>query len=296
MATEMKRRKVAPLTTWDRIEMIPFLAGDHPVTGPFIHPKVGYAIMDITPDGAMSVLEKRSDGNRRIKQRQVSKIRRAIERGEWEENGQTIVLDQYGWLLDGQHRLFAIMEAEQSVRALVVWGVTRAAQHSIDGGTARSPSDFLVMNGYRCANQTRAICNLLLHYDRRLLDKRRTTDSMSAQEMLEMMAAYDIPLSLELSSPCKPLRSGCGAFLAVAIKAGHSREALSEFVDAVVNGDAGGKKSPANILRKRLDDRNRRKTRSIEAFALWIKAFDFWRKGEQRQVLVWRDGAEFPYL
>jgi len=99
----------------------------------------------ITPALAEEWLALRYKGQRILKDRQIRKIATAILRNEWRENGATIVFNKQGALIDGQHRLRAIMKAGRTVRSLVVDGVssTEATFQSIDDSLARAPSDFL---------------------------------------------------------------------------------------------------------------------------------------------------------
>lgn len=101
----------------------------------------------ITPKKALAWLSN-NPNNRRLKTSLVHQITGAITRGEWQENGATIVICEDGTLLDGQNRLTAIVKADVAVYSLVTYGVPKDAYKTIDAGCARGPADVLKINGY----------------------------------------------------------------------------------------------------------------------------------------------------
>src|SRR5262249_22306825 len=76
--------------------------------------------------------------NRRLSQAKVRSFLEAMRAGEWLPNGQSIILDAEGRLMDGQHRVAAIAQAGQTVPVLVAIGVSRDAMPTIDQGRSRS--------------------------------------------------------------------------------------------------------------------------------------------------------------
>ncbi|HEU0239912.1 MAG TPA: hypothetical protein VH496_02600 [Mycobacterium sp.] len=61
----------------------------------------------------------------------------AIRRGEWMVTHQGVAFDTDGVLVDGQHRLAATVEADQSVDVLMVTGVDAATFDVLDVGKRR---------------------------------------------------------------------------------------------------------------------------------------------------------------
>jgi hypothetical protein len=103
-------------------------------------------VMQITPDLAREWLE-RNPINRKLSPPHVQKIALAIISGEWAMNGEAIKFNCDGTLLDGQHRLAAIIEAGIAVPSLVITGIEQQAQGTMDLGRSRSLIDFLRMDG-----------------------------------------------------------------------------------------------------------------------------------------------------
>jgi hypothetical protein len=76
----------------------------------------------------------------------VAGLARDMKGGRWVLNGQTVKLAWNGTVPDGQHRLYACIEAQVPFRTIVVTGVDPEAQDTIDIGLGRKLSDSLAMN------------------------------------------------------------------------------------------------------------------------------------------------------
>lgn len=98
----------------------------------------------ITPAIAADYL-KRNRKNRPINKSHVERLKRDIETGRWVPSPQPIVFDIDGDLIDGQHRLTAIVEGGIAVWATVCEGAARESIRSIDMGQTRKPDGILRM-------------------------------------------------------------------------------------------------------------------------------------------------------
>lgn len=96
----------------------------------------------ITPALAKELL-KRNTRNRKLRERAVGDYARDIAAGHWSLNGEAIKIAANGDVLDGQHRLRAILQADTSVDMFVVIGLDPAAQETMDSGRKRSTGDVL---------------------------------------------------------------------------------------------------------------------------------------------------------
>lgn len=102
--------------------------------------------MWITPEMAMDWLE-RQEGNRSVSDDHVAKFRRDMEASRWHIVPQGIGLDENGMVVDGQHRLWAIVLSRITQELLVVRGITREASKAIDETRKRTLSDDLKREG-----------------------------------------------------------------------------------------------------------------------------------------------------
>lgn len=92
----------------------------------------------ITPEAAQSILETCNASNRRMRGWWAAALAAAIKRGEWLLTHQGIAFDQHGNLIDGQHRLKAIVLAGIAVKMFVFVGLESRSFMAIDVGVKRS--------------------------------------------------------------------------------------------------------------------------------------------------------------
>lgn len=86
--------------------------------------------MMIGPKEATDMLKAHDASGRRqrkIKRTVVSRYARDMEDGNWVESGETIVVSESGAVLDGRHRLTAVIKSQSTVPMLVVSGVEDSA-------------------------------------------------------------------------------------------------------------------------------------------------------------------------
>jgi hypothetical protein len=96
----------------------------------------------ITPETAERWLT-RNTTNRKIRPHHVGNLASDMEAGMWQITGESIKFDNAGNLIDGQHRLSAIVRSGQAVTMLVVSGLLPESQKVMDSGAKRSASDAL---------------------------------------------------------------------------------------------------------------------------------------------------------
>jgi hypothetical protein len=120
--------------------------------------------LEVTPELAIDwVTTPRYAGpNRTLTAATVTKYARQMAAGTWRDTGEAIKWGVSGRLLDGQHRLHAIIEAGITVPMLVVHGVPDEAQDVMDSGRARRASDVLAIHGYKNVTQLAAAARLLI--------------------------------------------------------------------------------------------------------------------------------------
>lgn len=111
------------------------------------YPNVAITIEEITPEIAAEML-KSNTMNRKMAQMRGIETAAAIRNGEFELNGATIVFAEDGTLLDGQHRLFACVAYNTAITSIVVRGIPKSTQITMDTGKRRSVKDYLSMRGY----------------------------------------------------------------------------------------------------------------------------------------------------
>ena len=94
----------------------------------------------ITPEIAKTMLGENVN-NRRISRDNVNLFAREIRNGEWRFNGEAIKFGKDGRLLDGQHRLLAVIAADKPLTTLVIRGLEDETQQTMDSGKTRTLGD-----------------------------------------------------------------------------------------------------------------------------------------------------------
>lgn len=104
------------------------------------------SVIAVSPETAGRWLS-RNENNRKIRALTVAKYARDMAAGDWRITGESVKFDEAGNLLDGQHRLAAIVKAGVTVRLIVMRGIPAEAQRVMDTGRGRTASDALRMKG-----------------------------------------------------------------------------------------------------------------------------------------------------
>ena len=97
----------------------------------------------ITPAKAASILANHNPHNRRLRQTYVDRLARDMEAGRWHDHHQAIGFNGDGSLVDGQHRLAAIVQSGKSQKLLVVREVPNESIGVIDAHSSRNTRDGL---------------------------------------------------------------------------------------------------------------------------------------------------------
>lgn len=114
---------------------------DHPINS-----KLTHELVDVTPALAEKWLGQ-NHGNRQLRAQKVESYARDMRNGNWMTSGDSLKFDWDGRLIDGQHRLEAVIESGTIIRVLVVKGLEPRVQDVLDTNAKRSNADALRFNG-----------------------------------------------------------------------------------------------------------------------------------------------------
>lgn len=89
----------------------------------------------------------RNDSNRNQRPSVIARYTRDMRNGRWGQSGDSVKFDWNGRLIDGQHRLRAIIDSGVTARTLVVKGLDPEVQDVLDVTAKRSAADALKFNG-----------------------------------------------------------------------------------------------------------------------------------------------------
>lgn len=110
-----------------------------------LYPNFTAQIERITPALAKEWLERSMLGNRDWKAKTIAGLRQEFLRGKMGVNGESIIFDDEGNILDGSHRLRVCVETGITFDYLVVRGVDPRRRPMIDTGSMRDIADDLTM-------------------------------------------------------------------------------------------------------------------------------------------------------
>lgn len=118
----------------------------------------------ITPADAKKLLEINKN-NRPISKANIHLLATAMKKGQWVINGDVIRIDIEGNLLDGQHRLHALISANYTCETFVTRNLPRETFDTIDQGAARQLGQLLAMGGTKNYNTAASIIGPVMGYE-----------------------------------------------------------------------------------------------------------------------------------
>lgn len=264
-----------------------------------VYPDVHMSIERITPEIAEKMLH--TNVNNRDPKREA--IAKAIRNAQWKLNGATIVFDNNGILLDGQNRLMACIKADMPIVTVVVRGIGKNAQITMDTGVKRALADYLKLNGYKNVSIVGAAGLMIYRADTYGLQSAFTMPTIG-KDTMETVFEF---IQSEYDSRIKPLVGSCkqigkaygvksgtsGVLLDAFSKAGD--ENLNEFIQQLLN------KKPActsirllqDKLRKDKESKYGRLPQKVIA-AIIIKTWNAYMLGDDIKSLRFVQGGAHP--
>lgn len=131
-----------------------------------MEPKIEVRIIDVDEAKALIEDDVNAD-NRRIDWGVVNTYARQMAKGKWTFVGDPIRISTTGNLLDGQHRLNAVVKSGAPQQFVVVSGLEKEARANIDIGRKRTAADVFGMNKIHNAGTAAAVTNLVMRYEMR---------------------------------------------------------------------------------------------------------------------------------
>lgn len=101
---------------------------------------IDYDIVNITPKKAANFLGNNPD-NRRIRPSHVDHLKTQMEMGRWQLSPEPIVFSKTGKLIDGQHRLTALVKADMNLKFAVATVENEEVYKVLDQGAPRTNAD-----------------------------------------------------------------------------------------------------------------------------------------------------------
>lgn len=154
-----------------------------------------FKMVVVSPELAAEWL-KRNRKNRPINATHVAKLVRDMKAGRWAPSPQPIVFDVDGDLIDGQHRLRAVMEAGVSIAMAVAENAPRESIRGIDMGAQRNAVGIVSMlHDHSPTSRAMSISNAMITGVRRTTAARYSKQEQ-VEFYLEHRSAIDFAIGL----------------------------------------------------------------------------------------------------
>lgn len=257
-------------------------------------PPAGSIALKVSPSMASDML-KHNTANRNFREAWASELARRIVAGKWRDTGVPIIFSATGRLLDGQHRLAAIVEAETPIDMHVMFGVHDSAFAEIDVGKKRSAGDVFHINGVANSALMAAAANVVFGYDAGTTRTHAKGMRISEAELYEFFLGHqDLSRSAHVGHSFAAARLCSPAIMTAMhyICARKSRRDADEFFEKVATGANCRAGDPALTLRNTLVralSENERIGRA-RLIGLTVKAWNAARSGHTPRGI--RFGAE----
>lgn len=264
---------------------------------------IGARVERVTVARATELLEGNTL-NRNVSDRMVDRYARDMLEGLWQLNGEPVIRTPDGQLLDGQHRMWAILKAGEknpgiAVDMLIVEGISAAVMPTIDTGKARSFGNVLQISGHVNTNVLAATLRWVFWYE---TYRGRSIDGADPSHSdLEAYLATHPTLPQRVSETCN--RQALKKIGSVSMFAWLYYEAsllnpqkAGEWLGLLASGAGMAEDHPVLRFREKLlADKQIKNRRMADTHAAYgVKSWNAFVTGRSVRALVWRENEEFP--
>lgn len=225
--------------------------------------------------------------NRNVRDAAVNQYAADMVAGRWTFSNDAITFSPTGKLLNGQHRLNAVIKAGVTIPMLIMRGVPESAMESMDTGRKRSASDYFKFNGQQNAPLLAAALKLAIIYSDGRIYKDRKVQAVSNGEMGDFLDAEGtaLPASVAWVSArarkvdIPPTVKAVAHWLFVDTAGRNAADGFFEALDSRTGLEKG---SPILALDSRLRELRRNRTHATHRQYLYlvVKAWNHWRSGK----------------
>ena len=264
-------------------------------------------IQTVTPKKAAEWLEANS-ANRPISRSVVRAFAEAMQRGEWVVTHQGIAFDVEGVLIDGQHRLAAIVEADVPVDLTVFSEVADGTFDVLDTGKRRNAADVLAIEGEKSATMLAAMVRTVWLFENRPdLNWSGGAAAVTNHQVVQTLEAHpklrSFPsLGEQVATATGMIKSAAGA-ASYLVEQANKRANLDAWYEGIIDGTGLAKSDPRLLFRKVMFQGSRkqigqplRRRDTREHVALYIKAFNAWATDEPTTQLRFNSRDAMPRI
>lgn len=254
-------------------------------------------IVWIDPEFAEQLLL-RNTHNRNYNEDVVGRIARDITEDDYQLNGETVKIADDGTIIDGQHRLWAIVKAGKGVWTVMVTGLPMHVQETVDRVKVRNIRDALTLRKEPNANiLAGALAGAIVLQSGMPTDVAKVWPSIpQAMEYLEAHPEIraSLPIADQLSRTMRTSSTSAAALHHIFAKI--DEEDANDFFAKLTSGADLPVDSPIYRLRDFMfkELQAQRRVPTIRLHAYYIKAWNAYRSGTPMLVLRWSTGGSHP--
>lgn len=255
----------------------------------------------ITPQQAEKWL-KTNEGNRKLSPSHVRFLTEQILSGQWKLTPDTIKLSRSGRLLDGQHRLTAIVESGKAQQMYIARDCEEDIFSVLDTGKNRTAADVVGIAGFKNASHVASTARLIFTYRTSAFSGLKSKKRFATNgDVLALLGEIDlVPVvqqGFSYYTKSRLLSVPEYSFLRWLLGARHAEEAEG-FLYALSSGVGLLEGSPVLLLRRKLESARsgeRFTFTPVERLALSVKAWNLKRLGKSSTMLTFNPEREsFP--
>jgi hypothetical protein len=219
-----------------------------------------------------------------------------IRADNWVETGETIQVDCFGRVVEGQHRLRAVAMSGKTVRMNIAFGVAPESFEILGDCRKRSLADQFGVLGIKNRNNLASAITWLWRYEGGRAHNACSKPTFSeAKDVLRDNPGIEESVTKSLQVRFLGLSGVVSVVHYLASKA--DREVADMFLDSLETGATHGRGNAARILRNRLiaakNDRNIILPTPTK-FAYMVKAWNAFYAKRNIGILRWRSDEDFP--
>lgn len=211
----------------------------------------------ITPEDAAKLMAANAENNRNINQTTVSTYTDDMTHNRWPYVADTIRVSETGRLLDGQHRMLAVIASGRPLKAILITGLPDGAISRIDLGRRRTVADLVDVNtkgtGVTQTKAIGAVGRRVLLWTDYGLRRGLGTRVLSPTEVSDYCLRPDVlPELIESVRVVRAARLSAMVSAMYVVTARIDREAARAFFTGLTTGADLSTGSPVLALRNRL--------------------------------------------
>lgn len=235
----------------------------------------------VTPQIAAEWLGMLHSRQRTVKAKHLQSLVSDHAAGRFRLNGETIIFDWDGYLIDGQHRCRMVIETQKPALMLVVRNVAPETYSTIDDTARRTGGDALRAIQVGDATRVAGAAAMLVRYERGLL--MRTSISLSGSATEDVIRKHPgLVASVAAIRPIREISSTAALGFCHYIFSCIDADAAATFFDHLRHGAGLPEDSPILALRNRT---YRQQLHRDELAAMVFKAWNYWRRNRPLKIV-----------